>query len=252
MHCRNIRRTQAFDLISRQWLARLGREFLLLPFERHRRWRRRSLSDNGPVNNFGRRVGSTVGDWRRRSKNTASGWSHLSPPADLRRLNIPLVYGDSCPFHGLSACKSALRDDGHRTGRGSIRVPDFPVVSVVASIVVGDLIVVDVYDRSVVNGRVADVDASYVFATGSIRGHIHFPWAQRKPSHVANAGPSSDRNRQTKTRAANKDHKRGRIDRPGCDRAGHPAPIASRIYPAAIVEGSVAPWFVVNPRPAPR
>jgi len=48
-------------------------------------------------------------------------------------------------------------------------------------------IVIDVVNRDVIDGRIADVDAIHIFAAGSIRGHIHFSRAQRKPAHISAA-----------------------------------------------------------------
>jgi hypothetical protein len=182
LHCRNVCRTQTLSFVPCQRLARLRREFLLLSFERHRWRRRRPLCHHGAVGNLCRRLGHTVACcWGRTSENTGSGRSHLSPPTDGSRRNLLLVQGDYGSTHRLGARKSALRNSGHAAGYGPIGVPDFRIVSVIAvsvpSVVVRDLIVVDVDDRRVVDGRVADVDTGYILTAGVIRWHIYFSWA---------------------------------------------------------------------------
>jgi hypothetical protein len=228
LYCRNVRRTQTLDFVPCQRLARLRCKFLLLSFERHRRWRRRRLCHHGAVGNLCRRLGDMLARWGRSSENTVSGWSHLSPPTDRSRRNLPRVHGDYGSAHRLGARKRALRNSGHPAGCSPIGVPDFRIVSViaiiVASVVVRDLIVVDVCDRCVVDDRVADVDAVYIFTAGVIPGHIDFSWAQREPSHIA-ATASANRNRQAETRSANKGYERGSIHGPHSHRAGHPAPV---------------------------
>ena len=60
--------------------------------------------------------------------------------------------------------------------------------------VVNDGGVVDVRNRDVADGRIADVDSGHVRLAHGIRRHIHFPRTQWKPSHIAAeaTGPPAD------------------------------------------------------------
>src|SRR4029077_11709698 len=81
-------------------------------------------------------------------------------------------------------------------------------------------------------------------------GHPHIAGAKRKPTNSRHTAAEPDRH--TESAAAHKPDKRGRIDRPHHERAGHPTPVAPYERPAAVMKGRKPPGFIANPRPAPR
>ena len=214
LHSWSVGRAQPLDLGSRERLSRLRCESLLLSLEGHGRRRRRPFGDDGAVDDLFRWTGHAVARRRRITEDAVSGRSHLSPSAYGSCGKLSLIYSDHCPPHRFGACESVPRNDGDTAGRIPIGVLDLRIVSVIASviatiiatIVVSRLIVVDVYDRRVVDYRIADIHSRYVFATDVIRGHIDFSWPKRKPSDIATATTSTKRNRKAKTLPANKNY----------------------------------------------
>ena len=249
---RNVPWAQSLNFVPCQWLAGMSGELLLLLFKRHGRRRRRPPGHDAAVFNTGGWLRDAVPPGSVFPVDTVSSGNKLGPVVDGRRGNLLLIHTNNRPADRLSARKSVLRNGGHPAGYAPVRVSDIGIISSVsATIVVCHLIVVNVYDRGVVDGRVADVNSGYILAAGVIPGHIDFSWTKRKPSHIAAAAASAQRNRQTESRSADKRYQRRSVYRPDRNWARHPAPAISCVHPASVMEWSVAPWRVIHPGPSP-
>src|SRR6185503_240315 len=111
-------------------------------------------------------------------------------------------------------------------------------------------VVVDVRDVHFGDVRIGDVHAIEVTAAHAIPRNVRFAEAERAPAISAPASAEPDAYAPAGT--AKPRHQGGRIIRPHIDRSGRPSPIIVVVDPASIMEGSIAPRFVVDPSPAPR
>ena len=213
---------------------------LLLFCKRHRRRRWRRLRDHLPVHHCCRRRGHTIRGRRLRSQHALPRGSHRHPRAHRRGSDLPRVHGNRGSAHGLRAREGALRNRRYRALYIPVHVRHIRDVRGF----VDDGGVVNIRDLDVIDGGIADVHPVHILPADMVRGHINFPRTQRKPSHIAAEADSNS--------AANKDHQRGRIDRPHCDRPGHPAPASADRHPASVVKRRVAPWRVIDPGISPR
>ena len=223
--------TQASHFAPRQRLSRMCCQSLLLVCNWDRRRRRRPLCDHLPVHHCLRRRHHTIRGSKLRSHYAVACGSHRNPRPHQGTSNLPRVHSDRCSAHGLRGREGALRNRHHRT-------PHTPVhVSHVRDVrgFVDDRGVVHVRDLDVIDRRIANVHPVYIFPADVVRRHINFPRSQRKPSHI-----TAEANSNSST--ANKDHQRGRIYRPDCDRPGHPTPASANCHPPSVVERRVAPW----------
>ena len=104
-------------------------------------------------------------------------------------------------------------------------------------------IIIDVHDS-----RIADVHAAEVPEPSAIPRVERLTPAQRAPSQSA---AESEAEVRAPARAAKPRHQRGCVYRARIDRSRCPSPVAARIDPAAVVEGSISPGRVIDPGPAP-
>ena len=202
---------------------------LLCKWHRRRRWR--PLCDHLPVHHCWRRRRHTIRGCKLRSQYAVPCRSHRNPRAHSGMSDLARVHGNRCSPHGLGARKGALRNRRHRTPYIPVRVSDIRDVRGL----VDDCGVVHVRDLDVIDRRIANVHPVHILPADVVRRHINFPRTQRKPSHI-----TAEANSNSST--TNKDHERGRIYRPHCDRPGHPTPASANCHPASVVERRVAPW----------
>ncbi len=220
--------TQGLHFVPCQRQSGMCCQGLLLPCESHwRRWRCR-LGDHLPVSYCRWRRCYTVRGRSSGSKHALSCGSHRNPRTHRRGGDIPSAHDSRCSAHRLRTHESALWNRRYRTSYIPIHIRHIRDVRGF----VDDGRVVDVRNRDVIDGRIADVDSVHILPADVVRGHINFPRTQRKPAHIAAEANAS---------GANKDHKRRRINRPHCHWPGHPAPASADCYPASVVKRRVAP-----------
>ena len=231
-------RTQFRHLLAGKRLSWMRCQRLLPSGEGHGRRRRCRLCDDLAIGYRSWRRCHTVRRVGVRSEYCVGGWRNCHPGIHGRRGNLPGVHAHCRSRDGLCAGKGPLRNRGDRTIHVLVDVGDV----VDRRVVVDDGSVIDIRDRGLVHGGVADVHAINVATAHAIRRHIHFSRTQREPAHVAteSAGTSAD-----------KYDKSGRVHWPHCRRSWDPSPTTADRSPAAIVKWRVAPRLVINPGPTP-
>ena len=185
--------------------------------------------------------------WIRHAEHAIPRRRSIGPHVHRRCRDLLCVHRHRRPCNRLRARKRPLRHRGHRTRNSFVHVRD---VRYIRRIDIRHLRVVNVCDHRVAHHRVAHVDAIHIPLAHVIRGHIHFARAEREPPNITAA--SAHRNRNAKSRSSDECHKCRRIHGSHSDWSRHPGPSAAERHPAAIVKWRVAPWRVINPRPAPR
>src|SRR5580700_1940902 len=223
------RGTQFSHFAPRQRLSRMYCQSLLLvrKWDRRRRWR--PLRDHLTVHHGLRRRRHMIRGCELRPQYAIPCRSHCNPRAHRGTSNLSCVHGNRCSPHGFGAHKGALRNRRHGTPYIPVRVSDIRDVRGL----VDDRGVVHVRDLDVIDRRIANVHPVHILPADVVRRHINFPRTEWKPSHI-----TAEANSNSPT--ANKDHQRGRIYRPDCDRPGHPTPASANCHPASVVERRVA------------
>ena len=109
--------------------------------------------------------------------------------------------------------------------------------------VVDNCCAIDVSHLRDIHCCTADVDAIHVSLAHVIRRHVHFSRTEREPSYVA---------AEASRTPADEDDQRRRIHGLHRDRTGDPTPASADAHPASVVERSITPRRVIDPRIAPR
>ena len=227
--------------------ARIRREMLLLLGERHRRRRRRRVGDDRQL------AGRWLGQRHRRAAMHAL--LHRCDRGDMcdrraeRRFSRQRHGGSS---HRLRLRESLRRHGDHRTAHLLVDIDRLhDVRRVVDDGRVGDVRrVVDVGDGGRRDHRIAAIDVVEIAAAHRIRRLIDLARREREPAD--RGGDAAHRDRDLEVLAADEGHQRRRIHRLFARRAGHPAPAAVEVGPAAVVRHGKAPRGIVDPGPAPR
>src|SRR5205085_6342760 len=117
------------------------------------------------------------------------------------------------------------------------------------AVIVDEVVVVNIVNSSDIRDpRVADVHVPKIAAAHSVPWDERLTKSKRAPAETS---AESEAEVRTPARPAKPGDQCGRVVRPLPDRSGSPAPVSARIYPSAIVEGSVSPRLCFNPGPAP-
>jgi hypothetical protein len=140
----------------------------------------------------------------------------------------------SATVDGLAVDKGVSRCSSHRVW--IVRIHVINVVNIRC-----------VEDIDVVDSGVPDIDVIDERPAATEPGIEWLPKSQWEPSDTpAKAEPESE------APTAKEADECWTVDGRSKDRSGAPAPPATEIIPAAVVEWSKAPRFIVNPAPAPR
>ncbi len=147
---------------------------------------------------------------------------------------------DRRSMHRHAVLQSPHGGGGESTGCMQVRIMDSTIAKPLRSVAP---VIIDIHDP-----RVADVHAAEVAKASAIPWEERLTEAQRAPSETSQGEAEVD----TPARAAKPGHQCWCIDWTGVNRPRRPSPVAARVHPAAIVEGSVSPGCVIDPGPTPR
>ncbi len=226
-----------------------------------RRWRRRrGLGDHGPILERGRGLDS--GRCAPAEHALLLRNHRRSSDIHWRARHFPGVHFDHVFRHRLCRSEGFVRGGGHGARYALIDIFNVCDIRVVHDVRVvhsdvfvhHGVVVVVVHNRRV-HRSIRNIYVVHVSAADGIGRHVDFTRSQGEPGNAR-----ADSHAHTPMRATDPGNQRWRIhrtnvrhahnDRSGC--AGYPTPNAANSHPPAIVEGSKAPGFIIDPRPAPR
>ena len=121
---RKVCRTQDLYFVSRQGLAGVLCQLLLLLGKWHRGRRRSCLCHHRTIGNGRRWPSDTIGIRCRSSENAVSGWSHNGSRHNGRRGDLFFADRHGRPRHRRRAPERALRDGGHCARHRFVHVRD--------------------------------------------------------------------------------------------------------------------------------
>ena len=220
---------------------------LLLLRERHRRRRRRRVRDDRQL--AVRRLG------QRHRRAAMHALLHRRDRGDVRDRRAERRF--SRQRHGGSSHRLRLREGLRRHGdhRTAHLLVDIDRLHDVRRVVDDGRVrdvrrVVDVGDGGGRDHRIAAIDVVEIAAAHRIRRLIDLARREREPADRG-GHDAAHRRRDLEVPAADEGDQRRRIYRLFALRAGHPAPGAVEVGPAAVVRHGKAPGGVVDPGPAP-
>lgn len=194
---------------------------------------------------------SVIRHWHTRRPARASCTSYQARARGRERSG-----GDDAGMHDLLLIHAdrSLRHSPSANERLPVHRCDGTWIVRICVVHVGDVVhrvvVIDLRDlRPIVVARAAPIDLLDVSRIHAVGRNIYVTRTQRIPADPLHA-PKRDGN--SKSSAAYESNKSRRIHRRDRHRPWHPAPRSVNHCPSAIVKGREAPWFGVNPSPAPR
>lgn len=234
---RPARRPHFCQFWSRHGHAGMLLENLLSGTERRRRWWRRRFGDHRTAHYSRWRSCYAIRRIRMWTEHGLRSRRHRSSRSDGPGCHLSRIHGHGHSRNGLRTGKCLLRN--RRDSSLHIAVHIRHIVD--GGVVVDNRCVVDVRDGSLINRRVANVHTIHIRRAHAVRRNVDLTRTEREPSYGRTGSESA---------ADECDQGRG-IYRSLFARTGYPSPTSIKVCPAAVVERSISPTVVVDPRPSP-